>query len=331
MLRPSQRSIEADDERFVVVERLDKPEARFSGDHDRCGQGIGETEVGPSDTGRGDACRWTARVGVNQMVATLGGPRGCYRSGELDDAGKLLGENGSTMPIRKACACSIPPKLAMSSAAFTIAPDSSVDTSAPCTLRGPSLHIARRVDSTGHRPRIEPSIGDSRALAQRSSTSATSGGACSLVISPRRRRLIGLFSFQVLNTASALLEDGPGPCQPQIRWSFADMLLGVDIDGHNSAHDVFEWCTGRSIPVSVAAGTVTSRESELSESGLERLLESGTRIARTGDTLDIRALSLQGLLFEDRDRLLVDRLGAKVPAVVERRDGDLRDPCYPKP
>ncbi len=73
MLRPSYRSIEADYERFVVIESLDKPETLFSSDCDRRCQGIGQAEVWPTDAGGGDPCRWAARMRVDQMVATFGG------------------------------------------------------------------------------------------------------------------------------------------------------------------------------------------------------------------------------------------------------------------
>jgi hypothetical protein len=64
---------------------------------------------------------------VDQVVAALVSARGGDRAGEVDD----LGEKGSAMPILKGWPCPRPPKLAMSPAAFTIAPQMPLARNAP--------------------------------------------------------------------------------------------------------------------------------------------------------------------------------------------------------
>src|SRR6202043_2491149 len=50
------------------------------------------------------------------------------------------------------------------------------------------------------------------------------------------------------------------------------------------------------------------------------LLEPGAREAGARNALDVGALGLDGLLLQERDRLLIDGLGGSHPAVVKRRD-----------
>ena len=59
VLGPSQSAVEVDYQRLVVLERLDKSEARHSSDHDRRRKGIGNTQVLPADAGGSDARHWT--------------------------------------------------------------------------------------------------------------------------------------------------------------------------------------------------------------------------------------------------------------------------------
>ena len=49
VLRPSQRALEIDYERLIVLDRLDKREACVTRNRDRRGKGIGKTEVRPTD------------------------------------------------------------------------------------------------------------------------------------------------------------------------------------------------------------------------------------------------------------------------------------------
>src|SRR5271165_2891869 len=66
-----------------------------------------------------------------------------------------------------------------------------------------------------------------------------------------------------------------------------------------------------------------SLEAERVKCRLERLLETSTCVAGARYTLNVGALRLQGLLNQDRYRLLIDELGALAPSVVERGNPDL--------
>src|SRR5664280_2617187 len=64
---------------------------------------------------------------------------------------------------------------------------------------------------------------------------------------------------------------------------------------------------------------------QLGKRPLERLGEPGTGVTGPRHSLDLGALGLERLLFEHRDRLLVDRLAAVVAPVAQRRDRHLGD------
>src|SRR5258708_40358780 len=56
---------------------------------------------------------------------------------------------------------------------------------------------------------------------------------------------------------------------------------------------------------------------------MKGLLDPGAGIAGARHTLDVGALGLHGLLLQERDRLLINVLGARHPAVVKRRNTNL--------
>jgi hypothetical protein len=108
------------------------------------------------------------------------------------------------MPILKGWPCPRPPKLAMSPAAFTIAPQMVLARNAPsafCAAHPFTYPVGSIPPGMAHGSNHPPD--SSRAMAHCLRTSETSAGACALVISPRRSRLTGLCGCQVLNTASA--------------------------------------------------------------------------------------------------------------------------------
>ena len=90
------------------------------------GKGVGETKIGPTDGCRGETSTGPPGTRIDQMGAALGGARRCDGAEELDYAGEMA-RNGSTMPIRNGSGRPAPPKLAMSPAAFTMAPTISLD------------------------------------------------------------------------------------------------------------------------------------------------------------------------------------------------------------
>ena len=108
------------------------------------------------------------------------------------------------MPIRNGCPGPIPPELAMSPAALTIKPRTAApenSASAFCAAQPFTYPVGSNPPGIAQGSNQPPD--SSRAAAQSSATSATSGGAWASEISPRRRRLTGLPGCQVLNTSSA--------------------------------------------------------------------------------------------------------------------------------
>jgi hypothetical protein len=88
MLGPLAAAIGGDDERFIAVECLDQVQAGRAGDRDGGGERVGKAEVGPGHARGGDPRDWSARVGVDQVVAALVGTRGGDGASEVDDLGE---------------------------------------------------------------------------------------------------------------------------------------------------------------------------------------------------------------------------------------------------
>ncbi len=108
------------------------------------------------------------------------------------------------MPTRKGRPSPGPPAAAISPAALTSTPQMPRPPNAAracCAAQPLTYPDGSNPPGTAQGSNQPPDR--SRATAQRSSTSATSGGACALVISPRRSRLTGLSGRQVLKVSSA--------------------------------------------------------------------------------------------------------------------------------
>jgi hypothetical protein len=108
------------------------------------------------------------------------------------------------MPILKGLPGPKLPRLAMSPAAFTIAPRMPLAPNAPsarCAAHPFTYPVGSIPPGMAHGSNHPPV--SSRAMAHCSRTSETSAGACAQVISPRRSRLIGVSGCHVLKTASA--------------------------------------------------------------------------------------------------------------------------------
>ena len=114
------------------------------------------------------------------------------------------GAAGSAMATRNGWPGAGWPELAMSPAAFTIAPvmHGAVRAASACWAAQPFTYPVGSTPPGMAQGSNQPRD-SSRAAAQRSRTPATSAGACVTWISPARRRLIGLPGCQVLKTSSA--------------------------------------------------------------------------------------------------------------------------------
>src|ERR1017187_5327523 len=90
-LRPSPAAVEADDERFIVLDWLDEGQAGRSRHCYGGGQRVGETEVGAGHAGGGSARGRAPTMRVDQVTAPLVAARGGDPPGEFDDLGETAG------------------------------------------------------------------------------------------------------------------------------------------------------------------------------------------------------------------------------------------------
>src|ERR1035441_5120381 len=160
-LRPSPAAVEADDERFIVLDWLDEGQAGRSRHCYGGGQRVGETEVGAGHAGGGSARGRAPTMRVDQVTAPLVAARGGDPPGEFDDLGETAGGEG--------IGDADPEGLAASQAAETgdvtgrvhdRADDAPRGERSECVLRRPALHVSGRVNPARHGPWVEPSAGE---------------------------------------------------------------------------------------------------------------------------------------------------------------------------
>src|SRR5450759_2604288 len=175
----------------------------------------------------------------------------------------------------------------------------------------------------------------SLALRQSSSTSATSGGAASRSISPRRRRLTGLSGLYVLKTSSTqrslasarsrAISAAARAAAVPVAATSADSApaTGSRAGAPSVALSASLRLKDTTVPITCCERCIGS-SLELVQRGLQRGGVGLARVGGAGDTVDGTAVGSHGLLLQLRDHVVRDLLGLR-PVQVHLRHADADD------
>ena len=241
MLRPPAAAIDGDDERFIAVECLDQVQAGLAGHRDRRGERVGQAKVGSGHARRGDPRGRPARMRIDQVVTALIGTRRGDRPGEIDDLGQAA--------RRERVSDADPEGLAESQVAeardvpgrvHDRAANAARAEHAERPLRGPPLHVSGGVDPPGHSPRVEPSAGQ---LARDGALLKDFGNlrrSLSTRDLPSPQPADRAVRFPRAEHRVRALEQRPRHGQLPGSAGACRGVRGIDVDGHDRAHHVFQ-------------------------------------------------------------------------------------------
>ena len=159
-LGPSCAAVEGDDEGFVSFERFDRCQTVLPCDRQRGGKSVGQTEIGPTDTGGCHPSRGSSGARIDEVRTALGGAGCGDGSEELDNASEMRRRPGSTMPTRNGSGVRASEARDVSGCVHHDTHHLTRGDLGQSALCRPPLHIPRRVDSSWHCPRIEPTARD---------------------------------------------------------------------------------------------------------------------------------------------------------------------------
>ena len=231
--------VRRDDHGVIAVDGIDQGQPFVPGHRHGSGQRIGQTEIGPTDTGRRRPGRRQPGVGIDEVGTPLVCARCGQRMAPATTHRSSLVANGLTMPKRNGSEGPSPPKLAMSPAALTMAPvmaGSRSAASARCAAQPFTYPVGStppgRAQGSNHPPE------SSRAVEQRSRTSATSGGAIDDGDLATTEPADGAVRLPRAEHGIGVTERCTGPLEQQSGSGGRQRSRSVEIDGHDGAHDL---------------------------------------------------------------------------------------------